>query len=250
MLSLIQFFDPHLPLISLVGGGGKTTLLYALARQLRAAGQRVITTTTTHIFPPTPGQSPLYLLAPGAQDLDAALAQHGHVTVARELLPQGKLAGLTFDAVQALRAHQAVLLVEADGAAMRPLKAPAEHEPAVPPSTDICLALLGLGGVGLSVHEAVHRPERACALSGCTPADKVTPALLAHLALHGEGIFRTCPAGAQRGIVCILPQGMDREHGLALAHEAVQCARQLYPQSALPWWAGSALQGWVQRVLP
>ena len=37
--------------VTLVGGGGKTTTMYALAREAREAGKRVIVTTTTHIMP-------------------------------------------------------------------------------------------------------------------------------------------------------------------------------------------------------
>ena len=37
-------------LVTLVGGGGKTTLLYALARQAVDAGYTVAVTTTTHIL--------------------------------------------------------------------------------------------------------------------------------------------------------------------------------------------------------
>lgn len=39
-------------IISLVGGGGKTTLLYALAGYYRAKGWRTAVTTTTHIAHP------------------------------------------------------------------------------------------------------------------------------------------------------------------------------------------------------
>ena len=35
--------------VSLVGGGGKTTLLYAFARHCAAKGWRVLVSTTTHI---------------------------------------------------------------------------------------------------------------------------------------------------------------------------------------------------------
>ena len=38
--------------ISLVGGGGKTTLLYAFARHCAAKGWRVLVSTTTHIRQP------------------------------------------------------------------------------------------------------------------------------------------------------------------------------------------------------
>ena len=37
--------------VALVGAGGKTSTLYALAREARAAGLTVIVTTTTHIRP-------------------------------------------------------------------------------------------------------------------------------------------------------------------------------------------------------
>ena len=40
-------------IVSLVGGGGKTTLMFALAQELTSGGQSVITTTTTRIFEPS-----------------------------------------------------------------------------------------------------------------------------------------------------------------------------------------------------
>ena len=39
--------------VSLVGGGGKTTLLYAFARHCAAKGWRVLVSTTTHIRRPS-----------------------------------------------------------------------------------------------------------------------------------------------------------------------------------------------------
>ena len=44
--------------ISLVGGGGKTTLLYALARWYSAQGQWVLVSTTTHIRRPDANYAP------------------------------------------------------------------------------------------------------------------------------------------------------------------------------------------------
>ena len=39
-------------IVSLVGGGGKTTLLYAMADHCARKGWRVLVTTTTHIRQP------------------------------------------------------------------------------------------------------------------------------------------------------------------------------------------------------
>lgn len=56
---------------ALVGAGGKTTLMYALARRMADAGRRVVCTTTTKIFPPEDGL-PVVLLE-GAADPVAAV---------------------------------------------------------------------------------------------------------------------------------------------------------------------------------
>ncbi len=49
--------------ISLVGGGGKTTLMFALARELATINEFVLTTTTTKILEPSPSETPLLLLS-------------------------------------------------------------------------------------------------------------------------------------------------------------------------------------------
>lgn len=241
--------------VAIVGAGGKTTLLYALARALAAHGCKVITATTTHIFPPTPAQSPLCLLSPPLPEVQEALQQYGHVTVAEKAVTnnehQSKLLGLSFDDIERLRTVSDILLVEADGAAMRPLKAPASHEPAVPPCTELCIALCGLSGLGRSLHDSVHRPERAaalCGLSGCHPLGIVTPTHLAHLALHAQGLFRTVPPSAQRAVLCTVPPPLSAATGYALASQATQDAQRLYPRHPATWWVGSALEGWTVKL--
>ena len=52
----------HGEVISLVGGGGKTTLMFALAQELASVGELVITTTTAKIFEPLPSQTPQLLV--------------------------------------------------------------------------------------------------------------------------------------------------------------------------------------------
>ena len=49
---MFPFLTEKNHVVSLVGAGGKTTLLYALAEYLRAKGWRVLVTTTTHIWQP------------------------------------------------------------------------------------------------------------------------------------------------------------------------------------------------------
>lgn len=91
-----------------------------------------------------------------------------------------------------------VLLVEADGAARRPLKAHAAHEPVIPACANAVIAVMGLDALGRPLAEAVHRPELAAGYPGTDLAAPVTPALAAALLLHPGGPFRGTPTDAKR----------------------------------------------------
>ena len=73
------------------------------------------------------------------------------------------------------------------------MKAPADHEPALPESTTHLAPLLGLTGLGRRLAEPwVHRPERVRALLGAKGEDaRLTPAGAAQLLTH--------PAGGAKG---------------------------------------------------
>jgi probable selenium-dependent hydroxylase accessory protein YqeC len=168
-------------LIALVGGGGKTTSLYALAHEARQAGKTVIVTTSTHIVP-HPG---LFLTgASGRPVLRDLLAQYGIVTVGT-LTREDKMTGA--EDLSACEAEADVVLVEADGARLRPLKAPADHEPVIPPEADAVIALCGMDCLGQSIQAASHRPERVAALLDKPLDAVVTPADAARVLLSPRG---------------------------------------------------------------
>lgn len=132
--------DDRVKIIALVGGGGKTTLMYRLAHELASIGRKVACTTTTHIMKPnanfpfpvfgTPlSDNPKKLKAP-SPDVFAEIVS-------------------SFDTV----------IVEADGSRGLPLKLPAEHEPVIPPQTDLVLCIAGLDAIGKPLGEICHRSE-------------------------------------------------------------------------------------------
>ena len=160
---------------SVIGSGGKTSLLAALARELPGT---VVLTTTTHILPFA--GMPLVTSA-DADDVRAALAGSRVVCVGSQAEMNGKLAApeLDMDVLAALADH---VLVEADGARRLPLKAHAPWEPVIPACSARTVLVLGASGLDHPVREAVHRPERFCELAGCTPDDPATPELVARVA--------------------------------------------------------------------
>ena len=192
--------------LSLTGGGGKTSLMFHLARLLAGRGARVLTTTTTKIFYPTPEQAETVLVDADPERIlrraAPALKDGVHVTAAALPLEEGrKLKGFPPEAISLLAASGLFdwILVEADGSARRPLKAPAGHEPVIPGNTDILLAVAGLQALGCPVTEdVVFRSSLAGERMGLAEGEIITEAAMARLISHPLGAFQGAPAAARR----------------------------------------------------
>ena len=123
---------------SIVGAGGKTTLMFRLAGELVRAGYRVLTTTSTKIFKPTTGQSPKVIISEDPSEVIRCADRHPlqsfHLTAAEQYdETNNKLIGYVPEAINEIwrSGKFSHILIEADGAARRPLKAPASHEPVI-----------------------------------------------------------------------------------------------------------------------
>ena len=187
--------------VALTGAGGKTGLLFALAK---AYGGPTLLTTTTHLGV---WQAPLaeqhLSLAPGEDLVEKIPESFGTLLVTGPAGADKRLAAPTPGQLEALREYAAQkripLLIEADGARQKTLKAPAEHEPAVPAWVDRVIVVAGLSALGRPLDEAtVHRPERFAALSGLRLGDAITADSLVTVLRHPQGGLQGLPAGAER----------------------------------------------------
>ena len=189
--------------VAFIGAGGKTTAIYCVAADLAARGLQVIVTTTTKIFPPDRPEIALVLEEAGWGTLAArAAAAFGRakvVAVASKRLADGKLEGIRADTIGALRGIRGVgaVLVEADGAARKPFKAPAGHEPVIPPATTLLVVVVGAGALGQPLSaEVAHRPELVAQQAGLRMGDPLTPEAVARVLLGRENL-RGRPPGAR-----------------------------------------------------
>jgi len=218
--------------VALVGGGGKTSVMFRLARELTAHGLRVVTTTTTRIFVTEMAAAPYHLIA---QDEDALLAhlpqtlqQHGHVLIVGGIdVAQNKAYGIEPTLVERFVALPSVdaVIIEADGARMKPFKAPAQHEPVIPSCTTLVVPMAGIEAVGRPLDAAsVHRPERIAALAGGALGDPVTPEMVAMVLAHPEGGRRGVPPSAR---VVPLLNKVEMEEQLATARQVARLLLQV-----------------------
>jgi len=190
--------------ISIVGGGGKTSLMFALARELSLAGKKVISTTTTHIMKPEADESPCVVLEDDEERLISRLkdelGRHKHVTAACLRPEAGKLRGLLPETVDKITAVKLAdyIINEADGAARRPIKAPNATEPVIPDSTTLVVAVVGMDALNSPLsQEVAFRPELITCLTGLPEGGIITREVIATLVADEKGIIQYAPRSAR-----------------------------------------------------
>jgi probable selenium-dependent hydroxylase accessory protein YqeC len=190
--------------VSVVGAGGKTTLVYRLAAEARAAGMTALVTTTTHmgtLAEATTG--PVLVEAEAAidDDLTRALAGEGRATILGRRIRPDKLEGLAPERVDALAGRADLVLIEADGARGRSLKAPAAHEPVIPSTTTVVVVVAALDAVGRPLDSAtVHRLDLVRAITGAAEGAPITPALIASALSHPASYPSRIVGGMRAGV--------------------------------------------------
>jgi probable selenium-dependent hydroxylase accessory protein YqeC len=191
--------------VALVGGGGKTTLMFALAGEILHAGQKVITTTTTKIRRQEATQAPCEVSALSDpawhQKVKQGLKIYGHVFVARRPLDSGKVEGISPELADTLYLCPVVdhLILEADGASGKPVKAPAKHEPVVPFSATLVVAMVGLEALEKPFDERiVFRTKLFEKLTGLHRGETITRECLVKIFESPEGLYKGAPVSARR----------------------------------------------------
>lgn len=176
------FSDGKKHTICLVGGGGKTTVMYELAAAWAACGRKVLVLTSTHILCPADGSFAADV--PAVQNL---WQQGRYAVIGTPELSTGKLTAPPQDLYEALQLQADVILCEADGSKHHPCKAPAAHEPVLLPDCDMVLAVAGMDALGNSLQQACQRPQLAAELLGCSAEKIIDEQMLAALLLSEQG---------------------------------------------------------------
>ena len=175
---LIDLLGARRGVVCFVGAGGKKSTLYHLAG---AHPGRVAVTSTVHI-PYFPAGRGWHELIERDEHLYAALSSvarsERRIAFATPSDKQGRWAGVSPALLERVARDLAfdAILVKADGARARLLKAPLPGEPALPPVTSSVVLLASAAAVGMPSTEAyVHRPGRLSRLAGINTGGLIEP---------------------------------------------------------------------------
>lgn len=172
--------------VSLCGGGGKTTLMYALARETKTLMPTALFT-TTHIMPPS--DADVVLSVPFSEEVCCAAWREGKIVSSGVFLAEERRFGAPEEeAMRFLCREAASVIIEADGARRLPVKFPAAWEPVIRPETTHTVVVAGLSALGKHPAEIVHRHALAKDVVDVS-GDRLTEKHMAELLWAGYGRF-------------------------------------------------------------
>ena len=196
----------------LVGSGGKTTALFIMARELlkrsKPENTTVLISASTHLSMDQVQFADSHFCVESPQQVEeiGSKLPAGVVLFTGPQAEAERVSGLDHPALLALKyladSRRLPLLIEADGSRQKPLKAPAAHEPAIPPWIEQVVVVAGLSGLGKPLGEAwVHRPELFADAAGLQLGDIVTPDALTRELTHPAGGLKGIPPGVRRFVL-------------------------------------------------
>jgi len=191
------------PCIAFVGAGGKTTAMFQLARQLTPP---VIVTATSHLGVWQLGLADQHITAATPEPIEKLEYGSSAITLVTGEIDGDRTKPIDDELMlwlhQYCSDHSIPLLIEADGAKQKPLKAWAEHEPPIPSFVKQVVQVVGLSGLGKPLTEdVVHRSERFAGITGLETGNTITADALAKVLTSKQAGLKNIPSEARRTVL-------------------------------------------------
>jgi probable selenium-dependent hydroxylase accessory protein YqeC len=184
--------------VAFAGAGGKSGAISTIAGELAADGSTAVVAPTTKMMVSEASRiGPLVTAEDPAElrtKVKEALGDSPVVVAGSGLISKNRVGGLEPSVFPMLAELAEVVLVEADGARRRLLKGTADHEPLLPDSCTLVVAVGNVAALGKPVDEEhVHRPQLFSELTGIGAGQSITARAFARALAHGS--LRNLPEG-------------------------------------------------------
>ena len=191
--------------ISIVGAGGKTSLLYAMAEWFEKQGKKTIVTTSTHIYPPKEAFR---------MDVLSCWKQNKYAVIGKKVKNK-----LEFSEILSLYISRAdIVLIEADGSKHKPCKIPNKNEPVILKQTDCVIGVIGLSALQKPIQEVCFRVDEICSFLNKEKEDVLTVEDVIKMIQSEVGLKKGC---SNRDFYVVLNQ-CDGKKELEYAQEIMK----------------------------
>lgn len=176
-------------IISIIGAGGKTTLMFLLANELKDKG-KVLVTTTTKIYNPKEEVNNLELGEEGYKSLKY-INENGIYAYGKYINDENKLIGIDVNELEGFKDSFDYILVEADGSKRKDLKAWNNNEPVISSITSRTIGVLSLKTIDMEINnENIHRLKEFTNLTNSKEGENVNLDILIEVIFNKKGLFK------------------------------------------------------------
>ncbi|MPW26093.1 putative selenium-dependent hydroxylase accessory protein YqeC [Alkalibaculum sp. M08DMB] len=204
-------------IISIVGAGGKTSLMFELAQEIKKQKSKILTTTTTKIYVPTKEKYDYIFLNDKLIFKSLISDKKGIYVYGKTINTEGKIIGLSEDQLNSVLGYFDYMLIEADGANEKSLKGWNSTEPVIYSATTKTIGLLDIQSLGMTICEnSIHRFEEFCKITTSNKGEKITLDHLLKLIIHPQGLFKN-----SKGEKILFINKADNLHHLNMAMQLI-----------------------------
>jgi len=188
--------------VSVVGAGGKTSLIYSLADELVSDSATVLVTTTTKMAFPDRRSEAVIIAEESSASVNLItqkVMQRGFAIAARARSGY-KIIGYSpsFIAQLATSSPDMTLLVECDGARGKSLKGPKKGEPPVPDCANLYVVVVGGDCLGEGIDsELVFNPRDVAHIACSTPECTIDASVIHNVILNRHSYLGSKPDSAR-----------------------------------------------------
>lgn len=177
-------------ILSIIGAGGKTTMMFKLAEELRL-GNKILVTTTTKIYLPSLDKYDFICTDKNGFLKYSTMNENGIYVLGLGINEENKILGLSIKDLDELVPYFDYILIEADGAKEKSLKAWSEYEPVIHRKTTKTIGIIDIQSLGMLINEDnIHRSKIFCELTGAHTGETVNLKHLTELILNPQGLFK------------------------------------------------------------
>lgn len=175
--------------ISIIGGGGKTSLAYALSDQFSKKETTILTTTTHMLFPEHLHKNQI-CLCEDALEIKQKLSSSNLLFLAKPFT-NNKLTSVSTSFLENVLPQCDKMIIEADGSKHYPLKFEKDGEPAVPDFSDCVIQIAGASAFFKHASETLHRYEMAKEYFKWENDPRITASILSQLLIYNYNKVKT-----------------------------------------------------------